>query len=262
MSTQTIDPNRPIEPVVHEAGPSRIPGYQDCWRCGAPLEAPPFPLLNEGNLVEVQPGRRVLFETFPGAPYRMCAETIKEKPLLTIAQLRKTMPNLTEVTAASFLPHLLKALDEFEINTPVRIAAFLAQIGHESGGLRFWAEIWGPTEAQRRYEGRKDLGNTQPGDGKRFKGRGPIQITGRANYRKYGLLLNLPLLETPELAEQPQHGFRIAGAFWRENGLNALADRNNPGGFREITRRINGGHNGLADRLNYWDRAKEALKDA
>ncbi|HMV87177.1 MAG TPA: hypothetical protein PLD20_20780 [Blastocatellia bacterium] len=259
MSTETIDPNRPIESFIHEAGPSRIPGYQDCRRCGAPLEAPPFPLLNEGNLVEVQPGRRVLFESFPGAPYRMCAETLKEKPLLTTAQLRKIMPGLAEATAASFLPHLLKALAEFEINTPVRMTAFLAQIGHESGGLRFWAEMWGPTEAQRRYEGRKDLGNTQPGDGKRFKGRGPIQITGRKNYREYGLLLNLPLIDRPELLEQPEHGFRSAGAYWQKNALNALADKNTSASFRVITQRINGGENGLADRLNYWQRAKEAL---
>lgn len=179
--------------------------------------------------------------------------------MLNVDQLCGVMPKLTGREAARYLPHLLASLAEFEITTPVRIAAFLAQIGHESGGLKFWSEIWGPTAAQRRYEGRRDLGNTQPGDGKRYRGRGPIQITGRANYRRYSELLNLPLIDQPELLEQPQHGFRSAGAYWKQKGLNDLADKNTLAAFREITRRINGGFNGLAERLNYWERAKAVL---
>lgn len=178
---------------------------------------------------------------------------------LTIEQLRQVMPLLPESRALEYLPHLQAAIEEFEINTPARIAAFLAQIAHESGQLKYWAEIWGPTMAQKRYEGRADLGNTQPGDGKRFKGRGPIQITGRANYRKYAALLGLPLIDNPELLELPMHGFRSAAAFWATNGLNAIADEDTVVAFSRITRRINGGYNGLADRRKYWARAKDAL---
>lgn len=89
------------------------------------------------------------------------------------------------------------AMQRYGIDTKARQAAFLAQIGHESGRLRYVRELWGPTPAQRRYEGRKDLGNTQPGDGKRFMGRGLIQVTGRANYTTCGQALGLPLLEQP-----------------------------------------------------------------
>jgi putative chitinase len=169
------------------------------------------------------------------------------------------MPALPLHRAEQLIDPLNQALQEFEINTPARAAAFLAQIAHESGALKFFAEIWGPTAAQKRYEGRADLGNTQPGDGKRFKGRGPIQITGRANYSKYAKLLNLPLVDQPELLEQPEAGFRAAAAFWKNNGLNELADQNTSAAFLKITRKINGGTNGLPERQRYWALAKRAL---
>jgi putative chitinase len=85
--------------------------------------------------------------------------------------------------AKEFLPHISAAMQQYDITTPARQCAFLAQIGHESGGLRYTKELWGPTPVQMRYEGRLELGNTEPGDGRRFMGRGLIQITGRANYR-------------------------------------------------------------------------------
>lgn len=131
------------------------------------------------------------------------------------------------------------------MSSALRLAHFLAQVMHESGGFRYMEEIWGPTDAQRRYEGRKDLGNTKPGDGFRFKGRGPLQITGRANYRLYGQRLGIDLESNPELAATPEIGLRIALEFWKANGLNALADKDDVQG---ITRRINGGTNGLAER--------------
>lgn len=151
-------------------------------------------------------------------------------------------------------------MDEFQINTPLREAAFLAQVAHESAEFRFMEEIWGPTAAQRRYEPvtqkSKDLGNTQPGDGKRFKGRGPIQVTGRSNYRTYGKLLNVDLIADPTRAATPEVGFRIAGVFWQRNGLNELADKEF---FKTITKRINGGFNGLEERTRYYLRAKSVL---
>ncbi|TCM17194.1 putative chitinase [Novosphingobium sp. PhB165] len=131
------------------------------------------------------------------------------------------------------------------MDSPLRLAHFLGQVIHESGGFHYMEEIWGPTPAQQRYEGRADLGNSQPGDGKRYKGRGPIQITGRSNYRAYGQRLGIDLEGNPALAADPAIGLRIALEFWKMNGLNALADKDDVEG---ITHRINGGVNGLADR--------------
>lgn len=158
--------------------------------------------------------------------------------------------------ATEWLPHIVAAMAEFDINTPARQAAFLAQIGHESGGLHWATEIWGPTSAQLRYEGRKDLGNTEPGDGYKFKGRGLIQTTGRANYAATGEALGVYLLAKPELLALPELAARSAGWYWQSRGLNELAD---VGDFRRITLRINGGTNGLADRLALHEAAKAVL---
>jgi predicted chitinase len=162
------------------------------------------------------------------------------------------MPNLSPGKAQAYFPLLESAMDEFEINNLARQSAFIAQLAHESAELRYFEEI----ASGEAYEGREDLGNTEKGDGKRFKGRGPIQITGRANYRKYGDLLGVNLVADPKLASKPELGFRLAGAFWKVNGLNTLADMEN---FKAITKRINGGYNGLPDRVKYYKRALKVL---
>ena len=170
---------------------------------------------------------------------------------MTLDQLKEIMPYAGK-RAGTFLEPLNAAMDEFEINTPARQAAFLAQIAHESGSLRYVKEI----ASGAAYEGRKDLGNTQEGDGMRFKGRGLIQITGRANYAQCGAALDLPLLEQPELLEETENACRSAAWFWQTRGLNELAD---DGEFKLITKRINGGYNGLADRQAYYARARGTL---
>ena len=179
--------------------------------------------------------------------------------MLTATQLAQIMPSLPQGKLQQFLPQLNEAMQTWGIDTMWRTAAFVAQLAHESGELRWMEEIWGPTDAQRRYEPPSDLakklGNTQPGDGKRFKGRGPIQITGRANYQKYGALLGADLIANPALASADL-AFVIAGLFWKSNGLNELADAQQ---FVAITRRINGGTNGLVDRQKYYERAKAVL---
>ncbi|MEJ7616424.1 MAG: peptidoglycan-binding protein [Pyrinomonadaceae bacterium] len=171
--------------------------------------------------------------------------------------LKQIMPRLPQAKLASYLPFLKQAMEEFSINSPLRAAAFLAQVAHESGEFKFMEEIWGPTDAQRRYEPvsklARGLGNTEPGDGKRFKGRGPIQVTGRSNYRMYGQLLGVDLISDPNVAATPEVAFRIAGLYWHRNGLNELADQQM---LRTITKRINGGFNGLAERLKYYEQAK------
>lgn len=177
------------------------------------------------------------------------------EPLVTGAQLHAIMP-LAGARADVFAPILADVMLFRQINTPARAAAFLAQVGHESGQLRFLREIWGPTPAQTRYEGRADLGNTQPGDGKRFMGRGLIQITGRANYAACGAALGIDLIAQPELLETPVHASASAAWFWLKNNLNRFADR---GDFVGLTRAINGGTNGIGDRRALWERAKAAL---
>jgi predicted chitinase len=183
--------------------------------------------------------------------------------LLTPDQVHAAWPRVSEEIAKYYLWSLNPALVEFEINTPARIAAFFAQVGHESGQLAFWRELWGPTDQQKKYEPPStvatDLGNTEPGDGFRYRGRGPIQITGRSNYKKYGELLHLPLIEQPELAAIPGVGFRIAGAFWKTHGLNELADSGTEDDFKRITRKINGGLTHLAQRIELWERAKKVF---
>jgi putative chitinase len=182
---------------------------------------------------------------------------------------RVTPEDLAACTGASlsraqrFAPALSAAMAFYSIDTPARQAAFLAQLGHESGGMRWLSEIWGPTPAQERYEGREDLGNTQPGDGSRFRGRGVIQTTGRANYAKVRDRLRERFADVPDFEAEPEQLAELpwcclsAADYWDMHNLNALADAGN---FRLITKRINGGTNGLADRLARWEAAKTTLE--
>lgn len=158
--------------------------------------------------------------------------------------------------AQTFLPFLEDAMHEFQINTPARQAAFLAQVGHESGGLHWLVEIWGPTPTQARYETRYDLGNVAPGDGFKYRGRGLIQLTGRGNYQKCGDALGVDLVSDPEKLGEPGLASRSAAWFWKEHGCNELADA---GEFEAITRRINGGLTGYPERLALWEAAKAVI---
>jgi predicted chitinase len=171
---------------------------------------------------------------------------------VTLGQLHAIMPSLPMSKARAYLPLLNRAMAEAAINTKSRKAMFLAQLAHESGQLKYFEEL----ASGAAYEGRLDLGNVRPGDGVRYKGRGPIQLTGRANYRAAGQALGLPLERHPRLAAKPSVGFRTAAWFWKSRGLNRYADAGN---FNEVTRRINGGYNGLADRLAYYRRALRVL---
>ena len=174
---------------------------------------------------------------------------------ITAQQLLQILPNAGQV-AGFFVPVLNTAMNRYQIVGTKRVAAFIAQIGHESGQLKYVKEIWGPTAAQARYEGRKDLGNTVVGDGSKYRGRGLIQITGRANYMACGEGLGLDLIKQPELLEKPQHACMSAAWFWATRGINTLADA---GQFDRITRRINGGQNGAADRQALYARALKVL---
>jgi putative chitinase len=171
--------------------------------------------------------------------------------MLTVDQLKRILPQ-AGARAESFCHPINDAMAEFGINTPARQAAFVAQIGHESGQLRYVREL----ASGAAYEGRADLGNVVTGDGVRYKGRGLIQITGRSNYKACGAALGLDLINHPELLEQPVNACRSAAWFWRSRGLNDLAD---VGDQVRITRRINGGTNGLAERLAFFETAEKVL---
>ncbi|WLG96975.1 glycoside hydrolase family 19 protein [Pseudomonas sp. FP198] len=180
---------------------------------------------------------------------------------LTQQQLIKIMPD-ARAQAGVFIPALNTAMSRYRIDTPKRIAAFLAQVGHESGQLRYVREL-GSEQYLSKYDTGTlavRLGNsTRPdGDGQKYRGRGLIQITGHDNYLRcsLGLFGDERLLALPELLEQPQWAAQSAAWFWAQNGLNELADRDQ---FNSITRRINGGLNGLQDRLQLWARAREVL---
>ncbi len=173
---------------------------------------------------------------------------------IDLTRLNIAMPQLSPIKAAEFINYLNSAMVINEINTARRIAAFIAQLAHESSQLRYWEEI----ASGAAYEGRVDLGNTQRGDGRRFKGRGPIQITGRTNYKVAGADLGIDLEGNPSLAATSEVGFNVAGWYWKKRGLNELADEDTLESFRKITRRINGGYNGHEDRLRYWGLARTA----
>ncbi|SEJ45348.1 putative chitinase [Azotobacter beijerinckii] len=177
---------------------------------------------------------------------------------ITEQQLLQILPNAGP-RAGVFISSLNRAMGRRAINTPRRIAAFLAQVGHESGQLRYVREL-ASGEAYDTGALATRLGNTPAadGDGQRYRGRGLIQITGRTNYRSCSLALfgDERLLQTPELLEAPQWAAESAAWFWESKGLNGLADA---GDFNRITRRINGGLNGLSDRLALWGRAREVL---
>ncbi|MBK3510691.1 MULTISPECIES: glycoside hydrolase family 19 protein [unclassified Pseudomonas] len=174
---------------------------------------------------------------------------------ITEQQLLQILPNAGR-QAGVFVSALNTAMGRYGIVGTLRVSAFIAQIGHESGQLRYVREIWGPTAQQLGYESRADLGNIVKGDGSKFRGRGLIQITGRANYAACGEALGLDLISTPELLELPQHAAMSAAWFWSTRGLNTLADQKD---FAKITKRINGGLTGQADRQALYDRALKVL---
>ncbi|MGY0559341.1 MULTISPECIES: glycoside hydrolase family 19 protein [unclassified Luteimonas] len=171
---------------------------------------------------------------------------------VSAAQLMQIVPTLSADQAPAIAQSLNVAMAEANINTPQQQAMFIAQLAHESGGFHYMEEI----ASGAAYEGRSDLGNTQAGDGVRYKGRGYIQVTGRYNYSQAGQALGLDLVNNPGLAAKPENAARIAAWYWTSRDINETA---NTGDFVQVTRLINGGTNGLADRQAYYARAQAAL---
>ncbi len=184
---------------------------------------------------------------------------------MTLGQIKEGSCSPTSC-AQKFMASIIETCERYQINTSVRKLCFLAQVGHESGSLFFTEEL----ASGAAYEGRKNLGNTQPGDGVRFKGRGLIQITGRSNYKAVGDALGVDFIKNPTLLggknvtkctpEQLKYAVLSAGWYWNSRRLNNIADLINPlkpidsgtnlANFILMTKKINGGTNGLHDRLN------------
>ena len=174
-------------------------------------------------------------------------------------QLLRILPNAGQ-SAGVFIAVLNAAMGRYQIVGTLRQAAFIAQVGHESGQFRYVREL-GSDQYLSKYDTgslAKRLGNTEEadGDGQKYRGRGLIQITGRANYMACGEGLGLDLIKQPELLEKPQHACMSAAWFWATKGLNTLADA---GQFDKISQRINGGQNGAADRQALYARALKVL---
>lgn len=184
--------------------------------------------------------------------------------MLTLEQVVKAT-SCNSGNGEKFLQAVIDTCQQYSINTPARLLCFLSQVGHESGGLYYTEEL----ASGKAYEGRKDLGNTQPGDGVRYKGRGVIQITGRANYAELSRDLGVDFVAQPELLggknvtccspEQLKYAVLSAGWYWNKRRLNDYADKidvsksideePNLQAFKDLTKRINGGYNGLQDRV-------------
>lgn len=176
----------------------------------------------------------------------------------------------TAERAAQYGPLLNDAMVKFEINTPARVLAFLSQVGHESGGLFYLEEI----ASGDAYDTRTDLGNTaaKDGDGRKYKGRGFIQITGKANYQKVSDALGQDFVNHPEMLSQPKWAALGSAWWWKNRGLNQVADgmdvnkpiddATNTSVFKAITKKINGGLNGLADRVKRWKAGQPAMVQA
>ena len=181
---------------------------------------------------------------------------------ITAQQLLQILPGAGK-QAGVFASALSLAMDRYQINTRLRMAAFIAQVGHESGQFRYVRELGGDEYLSKYDTGAlaKRLGNTPEadGDGQKYRGRGLIQITGHDNYLACSKALfgDDRLLRSPELLEQAEWACKSAAWFWNSRNLNALADS---GDFNTITRRINGGLNGLAERLAFYERAKAVLQ--
>lgn len=190
---------------------------------------------------------------------------------LTPDTLKQISPGTPLDRCAEFTPHLNKYLPQYGIDAPVEVASFLSQILHESGGLKYLREIWGPTAQQNRYErdpaqpwpgprgGRNwlayALGNEFKGDGKKFAGKGPIQITGRSNFARMSrdMFGDNRLLDNPDILATPEFGIQSACIYWKWRNMDAVDDDTD---IKTETKRVNGGFNGLDDRQRYFDRCR------
>lgn len=174
--------------------------------------------------------------------------------MITKEILKKIAPYASDKIIADLEVYLNKHMSKYEINTKLRICHFIAQAAHETDSFKTLEEYASGVK----YEGRKDLGNNIKGDGKKYKGRGIFQMTGRSNYGIYGNKLGYDLVNNPELAKDPEISVLAALEYWNSKGLSKFADADD---VTTITKRINGGLNGFEDRKTYLARAKQYIDE-
>jgi putative chitinase len=172
--------------------------------------------------------------------------------IITSEILLKVAPRGKKSVIDGLAGFMADALEKYEINTPLRVKHFLGQASHETDGFATLTEY----ASGRAYEGRKDLGNLSAGDGVRYKGRGIFQLTGKANYKVFGSRLGVDLVSNPELACDPKYAVLTACEYWNSRKLSTYADVDD---IRSITKRINGGYNGLDDRILRTENAAKAM---
>lgn len=191
------------------------------------------------------------------------ADLIKIGTVLTIPDIKTELLSIEQLTkicgskknADKFFNSIVKTYKNYKINTPLRLCHFLAQALHESCDFRYMEEIASGSA----YEGRKDLGNIYKGDGKKFKGRGIFQLTGRSNYALYSKHRGIDFVSNPELiSAEPVYCVDVAGWYWDTKCLNKYADRDD---IKTITKKINGGYNGLEDRIKKLTTCKAVIKE-
>lgn len=174
--------------------------------------------------------------------------------LVNKSQLARIWNCSESLIESSEVDELNRCLKQFNITTPVRIRHFLSQISHESGGGRYKKEL----ATGDAYEGRRDLGNIQPGDGRKYKGAGYIQLTGRANYQDFANFIKDPKVMDGVNYVAEKYPFTSAGFWWSNNKMNELCDKNPT--VEQVTLRVNGGYNGLADRKMYYARCLDVIQ--
>lgn len=171
---------------------------------------------------------------------------------VTPDDLRRIVPGVPAEKIDQYIAPLNAAMAHSGIDTPVRQAAFIAQLAVESDSFRTFEEY----ASGRAYEGRSDLGNTQPGDGVRYKGRGAIQITGRHNYEKLSQHTGVDFVANPELLAAPENAFTTAAWYWTSRNLNKVADT---AGIVRVSELVNGGHHALSRRIADFERGLNVL---
>lgn len=207
--------------------------------------------------------------------FALAPREIVAKPLgmgLTVEQLQKIMPSLRKNKTEEYTPLLNSAMAEFEINTPQRRNMFIAQLAHESGDLKYMKELGNTAYFTKMYDitqnpkKAKSLGNLSPGDGAKYRGRGPIQVTGKNNYRMVGKELHLDLVEQPELLEEPIHAFRSSASWWKRNNVNQYID-SHPDDIEGVSGIVNRGSSKkiakhLPERIKKYQLVKKVLGES
>lgn len=240
------------EPAAHET-PTRFDDAGDLLRVLDPHALAAERSAEAGTSPAADPATSPESENVAAEPAAGPAPAPPPAPLgVTPEELARIVPGIPSAKIEQFIGPLNDAMAQHGIDTPVRQAAFIAQLAVESDSFRTFEEY----ASGRAYEGRSDLGNTQPGDGERYKGRGAIQITGRHNYEKLSRDTGVDFVAHPEWLAAPENAFTTAAWYWTTRNLNQVADT---AGIVRVSELVNGGHHALSRRIDDFRRGLDVL---